>query len=76
MSCSRCQGLMVRIDLEDAGSSTYCFSGWQCLLCGEVTDRGIKANRKCHPEPRRNRARPHGTVPAGSGGPKRKGSRD
>jgi len=60
MSCSRCQGLMVRIDLEDAGSSTYCFSGWQCLLCGEVTDAGIKANRECHPEPMRNRARPHG----------------
>ena len=51
---------MVRIDLEDAGSSTYCFSGWQCLLCGEVTDAGIKANRECHPEPMRNRARPHG----------------
>jgi hypothetical protein len=58
---------MVRIDLEDAGSSTYCFSGWQCLLCGEVTDPGIEANRECRAEPRRNGARPPGTVPVGFG---------
>jgi hypothetical protein len=61
MSCARCQGLMVRMDLEDAGGSTYSCGGWRCLLCGEVTDRGIKANRKSPPKPRRNRVRPHGT---------------
>ena len=72
MECRRCQGLMVAIKLEDTGSSTLCFSGWQCLLCGEIVDLGIKANRKSHLEPRRNRARPHGTVLAGSGGPKRR----
>jgi hypothetical protein len=37
---------MVTTRLEDAGSSTLCFSGWQCLLCGEVIDSGIDANRK------------------------------
>ena len=38
--------LMVTIRLEDAGSSSLCFSGWQCLLCGEVTDPVINVNRK------------------------------
>jgi len=32
----RCYGLMVTIRLEDAGSSSLCFSAWRCLLCGEV----------------------------------------
>ncbi len=61
MSCSRCQDLMVRIDLEDAGSSTYCLSGWQRLLCGEVTGAGIKANRECHQAPMGNWIHPQGT---------------
>lgn len=76
MSCRRCQGLMVTIRLEDAGSSTGCYSAWQCLLCGEVTDSGIEANREGHGEPRRNGARPPGTVPVGFGVLKRKGTRD
>ena len=46
MHCLRCHGLMVPIRLEDAGSSTLCIFGWQCLLCGEVIDSGIDANRK------------------------------
>ena len=46
MHCLRCHGLMVTIRLEDAGSSSLCFSGWQCLLCGEVIDSVIDANRK------------------------------
>lgn len=72
MNCPRCRGLMVTVRLEDAGSSSLSYSGWQCLLCGEVTDHGIKANRKGHHEPMGNRARPHGTVLAGSRGPKRR----
>lgn len=52
MNCRRCQGLMVTIRLEDVESSTRCYSGWQCLLCGEVVDSGIKANRKSRHEPR------------------------
>jgi hypothetical protein len=63
---------MVAVKLEDTGSSTLCFSGWQCLLCGEIVDLGIEANRKSHLEPSRNRARPHGTVLAGSSGSKRR----
>ena len=46
MRCLRCHGLMVTIRLEDAGSSSLSFSGWQCLLCGEVIDSVITANRK------------------------------
>jgi hypothetical protein len=58
MNCRRCQGLMVTIRLEDAGSSTLCFSGWQCLLCGEVIDSVIDANRKGLHIPTRSQVRP------------------
>jgi hypothetical protein len=58
--CPRCRGLMVKITLEDVGGSTTrdTFFGWQCLLCGEIIDPGIVANRKGHQEPTRNRSRP------------------
>lgn len=46
---------------ENAGSSALCFSGRQCLLCGEVIDPGITANRNSHREPMRNRVHPTGT---------------
>jgi hypothetical protein len=46
MHCLRCHGLMVTLRLEDVGSSSLCFSGWQCLMCGEVIDSVITANRK------------------------------
>ncbi|WP_447976812.1 hypothetical protein [Candidatus Nitrospira bockiana] len=61
MVCPRCHGLMVKIDIEDAGGSSYRLSGWHCLLCGNVTETGIQANRKYRQDPRRSRARPHGT---------------
>jgi hypothetical protein len=46
MNCLRCHGLMVTIRLEDVGGSSLRFSGWQCLMCGEVIDSVINANRK------------------------------
>ena len=58
MNCLRCHGLMVPIRLEDAGSSTLCVFGWQCLLCGEVIDAGIDANRKGLPVPTASRRGP------------------
>jgi hypothetical protein len=58
MHCLRCHGLMVPIRLEDAGSSTLCVFGWQCLLCGEVIDSGIDANRKGLHVPTRSRGGP------------------
>ena len=73
MHCLRCHGLMMTIWLEDAASSTGCFSGWRCLLCGEVVDFGIKANRQGRQGPVRSGARPPGTVPGEVGMPRYKG---
>jgi hypothetical protein len=42
-------------------------SGWQCLLCGDVIDSVIEANRRGHLEPTPSRARLPGSVPAGVG---------
>ena len=69
MECPRCQGLMIAIRLDDAGSSPTRepVAGWTCLLCGESIDPGIASNRKSHAEPRRNGARPPGTPPGTSG---------
>ena len=59
MRCSRCHGLMIVTRLEEATGVTGggSLSGWKCLLCGEVIDSVIAANRKHHQEPKRNRAR-------------------
>jgi hypothetical protein len=53
---------MLSIKLEDSGNTTSreSFFGWHCLLCGEVIEPGIAANRKGHLEPVKNRARPPG----------------
>lgn len=75
MICSRCDGLRIAIKMKDVMSGES-ISGWQCLLCGDVTDSGIVANRKGHVEPVLNRARLPGSVPAGTGRPKFKGLRD
>jgi hypothetical protein len=50
---------MVTVRLEDTVGSSLAFSGWQCLMCGEVIDSVIKANRKeLHGQPgSRSRAR-------------------
>jgi len=52
---------MIATALMDVGRSTDRHSGWQCLMCGEVTDPGIAANRKHHLEPKRSGARPPGS---------------
>lgn len=77
MICPRCHGLMVTITLVDEEGSAGCVSsGWQCLLCGEVIDSVIVANREGPREPMRNRARSHGTVVAVSSVPKGKEAGD
>jgi hypothetical protein len=50
------------------------FFGWKCLLCGEVIDSRILANRKSHAEalPQRARVCRNFSVPAQSTGRKRK----
>lgn len=59
MNCPRCQGLMVAIRMTDSGNlTTRDISGSQCLLCGEVIEPGIAANRIGYHEPGRDRTRP------------------
>jgi len=50
MECVRCQGLMIVdrfVDLAQSGQAE--FSGWRCLLCGNITDSVIVANRQQPP---------------------------
>lgn len=78
MSCLRCHGLMVPTRLEEAVGTTSgeSLSGWKCLMCGEVIDSVIEANRKGHQGPTPNRARlGYGIVLAKSGSLKRKETR-
>jgi hypothetical protein len=66
MICSRCDGLRRIISMKDVVSGES-IPGWQCLLCGDVIDSVIVANRKGHAEPTSSGARPPGSVPAGAG---------
>ncbi len=58
MMCPRCEGLMVSITLDDQVSSPLGepILGWRCLLCGELVDETIVANRKSVRKPDRHRA--------------------
>lgn len=56
MNCPRCHGVMMAVKMVELATSEA-VGGWRCLLCGEVTDSVIEANRKGHIEPVRNRAR-------------------
>jgi hypothetical protein len=56
MTCPRCHGVMMAVKMVELATSEA-VPGWRCLLCGEVTDSVIEANRKGHSEPVRNRAR-------------------
>ncbi|MBI1820382.1 MAG: hypothetical protein HY036_03400 [Nitrospirae bacterium] len=53
MECPRCKGSMMVdtfLDLRD-DTGRFAFRGWRCLICGEVFDPVISANRKLHPPP-------------------------
>jgi hypothetical protein len=56
MDCPRCQGLMRPTELSDPVSGETLI-GVRCLLCGEILDTVIEANRKCPTQPVTNRAR-------------------
>ncbi len=48
MTCERCHGLMVSeqiCDLQETNSDP-CTNGYRCLLCGNVVDTTILANRR------------------------------
>jgi hypothetical protein len=43
MKCHRCGGIMV---LERFYGASDHFSGWRCVLCGEIVDPVIFENRR------------------------------
>lgn len=48
MTCERCQGLMVQDDSFDLCESERRLAVWRCVLCGEMVDPVIVANRRRH----------------------------
>ena len=47
MTCERCGGLMVSERIYDLQgmNSNLCATGYRCLLCGDLVDTVILANR-------------------------------
>ena len=47
MICERCNGLMVREQIDDLQGMNrdLCATGYRCLLCGDLVDRVILENR-------------------------------
>ncbi len=59
MTCQRCGGMMIIdlcCDMLD-GTGELCVEVWRCLLCGEIIDPVIVANRANPPEPDRSARR-------------------
>ena len=59
MGCPRCHNLMVEetfVDLHVSPRAST-FTGWRCVICGEILDPIILQNRTRHPEPQYGRAR-------------------
>ncbi|MBX3325252.1 MAG: hypothetical protein U0223_10875 [Nitrospira sp.] len=53
MSCSRCQGLMVRdhfLDFDGTIGHMW-VNGFRCMNCGNVHDPVIEQHRRTRPEP-------------------------
>ena len=53
MSCSRCQGLMVRehfLDFDGTIGHMWA-NGYRCMNCGNVHDPIIEQHRRTRPEP-------------------------
>lgn len=46
MSCSRCQGLMVREFIVDLYVSPTGGNAWRCVSCGHLADPVIVLNRQ------------------------------
>ena len=53
MECQRCHSQMVIERFRDLYDDTGVidFNGWRCLICGEIFDQVISANRQHHPPP-------------------------
>ncbi|MGH9429120.1 MAG: hypothetical protein ACRD2L_22790 [Terriglobia bacterium] len=46
MTCHRCEGFMVQDDYFQLVESERRLAAWRCVLCGDVVDPVIVANRK------------------------------
>lgn len=55
MQCVRCNGLMVVDQFADLAddSGQLMFAGWRCLVCGNISDPVIMANRHSPPRPQK-----------------------
>ena len=45
MTCRRCDGFMVQEDYFALQESQRHFTIWRCVLCGDLVDQTIAANR-------------------------------
>jgi hypothetical protein len=43
MTCERCGGLSIARHFE--GGQAWEYDGWECLICGDITDPLIMTNR-------------------------------
>jgi hypothetical protein len=43
MTCKRCGGLSIARHFE--GGQAWEYDGWECLICGDITDPLIMTNR-------------------------------
>jgi hypothetical protein len=59
MECPRCAGLMMSYDLAELRhfAQPVEVNCWRCLMCGEILDPVIIANRQSRPSTRADRAR-------------------
>lgn len=59
MDCPRCRGHMTYDRFQDLGDDTgqLSFSGWRCMICGEILDAVIVSNRSHCTAPLQNRNR-------------------
>jgi hypothetical protein len=60
VNCLRCGGFMIPVRMTEVPTSES-IGGRRCLLCGEMTDSVIEANRRSHQEPRLSGARVPGS---------------
>jgi hypothetical protein len=59
MQCTKCKGQMILEEFLDLRDDTgrFTFHGWRCLICGEISDPVIRANRKLRMTPLNTRNR-------------------
>ena len=60
MECPRCQGLMVGEVFNGMSGDPRVrgAAGWRCLICGEIVDPVIAANRSAPNAPKQSAANP------------------